>query len=34
VVLAATVGGLPGARDYFSLFETNVGALVEAAGAR
>src|SRR5436853_190089 len=34
VVLAATVGGLPAARDYFSLFETNVGALVEAAGAR
>src|SRR5947207_4858831 len=34
VVLATTVGGLPGARDYLSLFETNVGALVEAAGAR
>jgi ABC-type Zn uptake system ZnuABC Zn-binding protein ZnuA len=34
VVLAATVGGLPAARDYFSLFENNVGALVEAAGAR
>jgi ABC-type Zn uptake system ZnuABC Zn-binding protein ZnuA len=34
VVLAATVGGLPAARDYFSLFEINVGALVEAAGPR
>ncbi|HKH03021.1 MAG TPA: metal ABC transporter substrate-binding protein [Bradyrhizobium sp.] len=31
VVLAATVGGLPAARDYFSLFDTNVGALIDAA---
>ncbi|MFL6819439.1 MAG: metal ABC transporter substrate-binding protein [Bradyrhizobium sp.] len=34
VVLAATVGGLPAARDYFSLFETNVGALIDAAGPK
>jgi zinc/manganese transport system substrate-binding protein/zinc transport system substrate-binding protein len=34
VVLATTVGALPAARDYFSLFETNVRALVEAAGGR
>jgi len=34
VVLAASVGGLPAARDYLSLFETNVGALVDAADAR
>jgi zinc/manganese transport system substrate-binding protein/zinc transport system substrate-binding protein len=31
VVLAASVGGLPAARDYFSLFETNIGALIDAA---
>jgi ABC-type Zn uptake system ZnuABC Zn-binding protein ZnuA len=34
VVLATTVGGLPAARDYFSLFEANVRALVEAASER
>jgi len=34
VVLAATVGGLPAAGDYFSLFDTNVGALIDAAGPK
>jgi ABC-type Zn uptake system ZnuABC Zn-binding protein ZnuA len=31
LVLAASVGGLPAARDYLSLFETNIGALIDAA---
>jgi hypothetical protein len=30
VVLAASVGALPAAADYFSLFDTNVAALVAA----
>ena len=34
VVLAASVGALPGTGDYLSLFETNVAALVGAAVAR
>lgn len=33
VVLAASVGDLPQARDYFSLFEANVAALVAAVAA-
>jgi ABC-type Zn uptake system ZnuABC Zn-binding protein ZnuA len=32
-VLAASVGDLPQARDYFSLFEANVAALVAAVAA-
>src|SRR5436309_1048928 len=32
VVLAASVGALPSAADYISLFETDVTALIEAAG--
>jgi ABC-type Zn uptake system ZnuABC Zn-binding protein ZnuA len=34
VVLAASVGALPGTDDYLSLFDTDVNALVNAAGAR
>jgi len=34
VVLAASVGALPGASDYLSLFDTDIAALVEAASAR
>jgi ABC-type Zn uptake system ZnuABC Zn-binding protein ZnuA len=34
VVLAASVGALPGTGDYLSLFESNVAALVGAAAAR
>ena len=34
VVLAASVGALPGARDYISLFDTNVAALLSAAAMR
>jgi ABC-type Zn uptake system ZnuABC Zn-binding protein ZnuA len=34
VVLAASVGALPGAGDYLSLFDTDVDALVKAAGSR
>jgi len=33
-VLAASVGALPGADDYLSLFDVNVAALVAAAGVR
>jgi Tol biopolymer transport system component len=32
VLLAASVGGLPAATNYVSLFDTNVGALLAAAG--
>jgi ABC-type Zn uptake system ZnuABC Zn-binding protein ZnuA len=34
VMLAASVGALPTARDYLSLFEANVAALADAAAAR
>jgi ABC-type Zn uptake system ZnuABC Zn-binding protein ZnuA len=34
VVLAASVGALPGTGDYLSLFDTDVAALVDAAAAR
>ena len=34
VVLAASVGALPGAGDYLSLFDTDVAALVDAANAK
>src|SRR6266478_144027 len=34
VVLAASVGALPGASDYLALFDTDVAALVNAAGSR
>ena len=34
VVLAASVGALPGTGDYLSLFDTDVAALVNAAAAR
>ena len=34
VVLAASVGALPGADDYLSLFDTDVAALVDAASAK
>lgn len=34
VVLAASVGALPGASDYMQLFDTNVAALVDAAASR
>jgi ABC-type Zn uptake system ZnuABC Zn-binding protein ZnuA len=34
VVLAASVGALPGAGDYLSLFDTNVAVLVDAANAK
>jgi ABC-type Zn uptake system ZnuABC Zn-binding protein ZnuA len=34
VVLAASVGALPGTSDYLSLFDTDVAALVDAAAAR
>jgi hypothetical protein len=33
-VLASSVGALPGADDYLSLFDVNVAALRAAAGAR
>lgn len=34
VVLAASVGALPGTSDYMQLFDTNVAALVDAAASR
>jgi zinc/manganese transport system substrate-binding protein/zinc transport system substrate-binding protein len=34
VVLAASVGALPGASDYLSLFDTDVAVLVDAANAK
>jgi ABC-type Zn uptake system ZnuABC Zn-binding protein ZnuA len=34
VVLAASVGALPGASDYLSLFDTDIATLVQAASAR
>ena len=34
VVLAASVGALPGAHDYLSLFDTNIAALLAAAATR
>ena len=34
VVLAASVGALPGASDYIALFDTDVAALLQAAGSR
>jgi ABC-type Zn uptake system ZnuABC Zn-binding protein ZnuA len=34
VVLAASVGALPGASDYLSLFDTDVAALIEAAAIK
>jgi hypothetical protein len=34
VVLAASVGALPGTDDYLALFDTDVAALVNAAVAR
>jgi ABC-type Zn uptake system ZnuABC Zn-binding protein ZnuA len=34
VVLAASVGALPGATDYIALFDTDVAALLQAAGSR
>ncbi len=34
VVLAASVGALPGTGDYLSLFDTDVAALLKAAGSR
>ena len=34
VVLAASVGALPGAVDYISLFDANVAALLSAPAAR
>jgi hypothetical protein len=34
VVLAASVGALPDASDYLSLFDTDIAALVQAASAR
>jgi ABC-type Zn uptake system ZnuABC Zn-binding protein ZnuA len=34
VVLAASVGALPNARDYLALFETNVATLIDAVAAR
>lgn len=34
VVLAASVGALPGATDYIALFDTDVAALLQAAGSK
>ena len=34
VVLAASVGALPGTADYISLFDANVAALLSAVAAR
>jgi ABC-type Zn uptake system ZnuABC Zn-binding protein ZnuA len=34
VVLASSVGSLPGADDYFALFDTNIAALASALGGR
>jgi ABC-type Zn uptake system ZnuABC Zn-binding protein ZnuA len=34
LVLAASVGALPGADDYISLFDANLAALLSAAAAR
>jgi ABC-type Zn uptake system ZnuABC Zn-binding protein ZnuA len=34
VVLAASVGAMPGATDYLSLFDTDIAALLDAAGVR
>jgi hypothetical protein len=34
VVLAASVGALPGTGDYLALFDTDVAALVSAAASR